>query len=398
MPFCELLWLMRVYPVKHFFGIFSCGFAVLGNKLKTLKYWICFCLLFFAIVTSIACSRKGSNATIRVGYFPNISHAQAVIGLNSGTFEKHLGSEVKIKATLFNAGPSIIEAIFSEDIDIAYVGPSPVINGYVRSGGRALKVISGVSSGGSLFIVRPDSHIKHAADLSGKRIASPQLGNKQDIALREYIKNCGLKPTERGGTVNILPLRNPDILNLFMQKQIDGAWVPEPWASRLLKEAGGEVFLDERTLWDDGRFCSTLMIAGTKFLKKHPDWVKKWLTAHVEITQWINQHPEEAKTVIGDQIKAISGISLPKDIIDDAFSRLEITYDPIVSSLVSYAEMAYNASFLGERKPDIAGMIDLRLLNSVLKERALPRVNKRGKTENNIRLIGGSEGVGKRRN
>ena len=152
--------------------------------------------------------------------------------------------------------------------------PSPAINGYVRSGGKALKVISGASSGGSLFIVRPDSNIKKAIDLSGKRIASPQLGNTQDIALREYIKTCGLKPTERGGTVNILPLRNPDILNLFMQKQIDGAWVPEPWASRLLKEAGGEIFLDERTLWDGGRFSSTLMIVGTKFLKNIPIWSK----------------------------------------------------------------------------------------------------------------------------
>jgi len=372
--------------------------ALLGNKLKTLRYWICFCLLFFVMVTGIACSRKGNNGTIRVGYFPNITHAQAVVGLNGGIFEKYLGSEVKIKATLFNAGPSIIEAIFSEDIDIAYVGPSPVINGYVRSGGKALKVISGVSSGGALFIVRPDSNIKKPIDLSGKRIASPQLGNTQDIALRGYIKNCGLKPKERGGTVNILPLRNPDILNLFMQKQIDGAWVPEPWASRLLKEAGGEIFVDERTLWDGGWFSSTLMIVRTNFLKKHRDLVKKWLKAHVEITQWINQYPEEAKAVICDRIKAISGISLPKDIIDDAFSRLEITYDPIASSLFSYAEMAYNAGFLGERKPDLSGMVDLRLLNRILKERALPRITKKGKEKNNIRLFGGSERVGKRRN
>jgi len=368
------------------------------NRVKISQYRVVLCLLFFVIVTGNACSRKGNNATIRVGYFPNISHAQAVIGLNSGTFEKYLGPEVKIKATLFNAGPSIIEAVFSEDIDIAYIGPSPAINGYVRSNGKALKVISGVSNGGSLFIVRPDSNIKKPIDLSGKRIATPQLGNTQDIALRGYIRNCGLKPKENGGTVNILPLRNPDILNLFMQKQIDGAWVPEPWATRLLKEAGGDIFVDERTLWDGGRFCSTLMIVGTNFFKKHPDWVKKWLTVHVEITQWINQYPEEARAVIGDQIKAISGISLSKDIIDEAFSRLEITYDPIVSSLFSYAEMAYNAGFLGEQQPDLSGIIDLRLLNRILKERALPRVNKRGKMKNKIRLIGGSERDGKRRN
>ena len=347
--------------------------------MKILRYGIFLCLLFFIGVSVGACSRKANDSTIRVGYFPNIAHAQAIIGLSNGTFEKYLGQDVKVKTTLFNAGPSVIEAVFSEDIDIAYVGPSPVINGYVRSGGKALKVISGASGGGSLFIVRPDAGIKSPENLSGKRIASPQLGNTQDIALRGYIRSNGLKPKENGGTVNIVPLRNPDILNLFMQKQIDGAWVTEPWATRLLKEAGGEIFVDERTLWEDGRFCSTLMIVGADFLKKNRELVRKWLTAHVEITQWVNQHPEEAKAIICAQIKAISGISLPRDVVDDAFSRIEITYDPVVPSLLSYAEMAYNAGFLGARRPDLSGMVDLRLLNGVLKEKALPRVNKRGK-------------------
>ncbi len=341
--------------------------------MKILRLWVALCLLFFLILTGSACSRRVNNATIRVGYFPNITHAQAVIGLADGTFASYIGPGVKIKATLFNAGPSIIEAVFAGDIDIAYVGPSPAINGYVRSGGRALKVIAGVASGGSLFVVRPESNIKAAMDLSGKRIASPQLGNTQDIALRECLRKCGLKPKERGGTVDILPLRNPDILNLFMRKQIDGAWVPEPWGTRLLREGGGEVFLDEKTLWKDGRFCSTLMIVGTSFLEKHPDLVKRWLAAHIEITRWISQHPKKARKVVCDQIKAVSGIYLPKETIDDAFSRLEITYDPVVSSLFSYAEMAYNTGFLGEQMPDLSGMIDLSLLNRVLKEKALPQ-------------------------
>lgn len=346
------------------------------ERVKILKYWVVLCFLFFLIIIGSACSRKVNNSTIRVGYFPNITHAQAVIGLANGTFASYLGHDIKIKATLFNAGPSIIEAIYSEDIDIAYVGPSPVVNGYVRSGGKALKVISGVASGGSLFIVRPDSNIKKPEDLSGKRIASPQLGNTQDIALREYIRKCGMKPRERGGTVDILPLRNPDILNLFMRKQIDGAWVPEPWGTRLIREAGGEVFLDEKTLWENGQFSSTLIIVGTNFLKKHPDWVKRWLAAHVQITRWINKHPKKARKKVCDQIKAISGIHFSKEIIDEAFSRIEITYNPVVSSLLSYAEMAYNAGFLGEQMPDLSGMVDLSLLNDVLKERSLPLINK----------------------
>jgi NitT/TauT family transport system substrate-binding protein len=184
-----------------------------------------------------------------------------------------------------------------------------------------------------------------------------------------------LKPREKGGTVDILPLRNPDILNLFMRKQIDGAWVPEPWGARLVRQAGGEVFLDEKSLWKDGRFSSTLMIVRTDFLKRHPDWVKRWLAAHVKITRWIKQHPKKTKRVVCDQIKAISGVSLPKEVVDDAFSRLEATYDPIVSSLFSYAEMAYHAGFLGNQMPDLSGLVDLRLLNEVLKERSLPLVS-----------------------
>lgn len=334
---------------------------------------VLFCLLFL-LINGIACSKKVNNATVRVGYFPNIAHAQAVIGMANGTFATYLGPGVKIKTTLFNAGPSIIETIFSGDIDIAYVGPSPAINGYVRSGGKALRVIAGVSSGGSLFIIRPDSNIKKAADLSGKRIATPQLGNTQDIALRGYLNNCGLKPREMGGTVNILPLRNPDILNLFMRKQIDGAWVPEPWGTRLIKEAGGELFLDEKSLWKDGRFCSTLVIVRTDFLEKHPDWVKRWLAAHIKLTRWINQHPRKARIAAHKQIKVLSGITLPEEIFKDAFSRIEFTYDPVATSLFTYAEMANNAGFLKEECPDLSGMVDLSFLNEALKERSLPMI------------------------
>lgn len=339
-----------------------------------MRRWVVLLCLLFLLIQGTACSKKVNNATVRVGYFPNIAHAQAVLGTANGTFATYLGPGVKIKTTLFNAGPSIIEAIFSGDLDIAYVGPSPAINGYVRSGGKALRVIAGVASGGSLFIVRPDSNIKNAADLSGKRIATPQLGNTQDIALRGYLNNCGLKPREMGGTVNILPLRNPDILNLFMRKQIDGAWVPEPWGARLIKEAGGNLFLDESSLWKDGRFCSTLIIVRTDFLKKHPDWVKQWLAAHIEMTRWINQHPKKAQFDTRSQIKALSGIHLPEEIFYDAFSRIEFTYDPIVSSLYSYAEMAHNAGFLKEGRPDLSGLVDLSALNEALDEWSLPAI------------------------
>lgn len=331
-------------------------------------------ILFLFIICGVSCSKGVDNTAIRIGYFPNINHAQMVVGIGEGTFAAYLGKKVEIKTTLFNAGPSLIEAVFAGDIDIACVGPSPAINGYVRSGGKALKIIAGAASGGALFVVRKDAHIKKAADLAGKRIATPQLGNTQDVAFRGYIRNIGLKPREKGGTVDVLPMRNPDILNLFMRKQIDGAWVQEPWGARIINEADGEVFLDERTLWKDGRFSSTLMIVRTDFLKRHPDCVKRWLSAHVKITRWIHQHPRKAKKVIGRQIKALSGVSLPEEVMNDAFSRLEATYDPIVSSLSLYAEMAYEAGFLGNQRIDLSGLVDLKLLNEVLKERALPQI------------------------
>ncbi|HJW85684.1 MAG TPA: ABC transporter substrate-binding protein [Candidatus Brocadiaceae bacterium] len=349
--------------------------------MKILRRWVVLLCLLFLLIQGTACSKRVNNSTVHVGYFPNIAHAQAVLGIANGTFATHLGPGVEIKTTLFNAGPSIIEAIFSGDLDIAYVGPSPAINGYVRSGGKALRVIAGASSGGSLFIIRPDSGIKKATDLSGKRIATPQLGNTQDIALRGYLNNNGLNPREVGGTVNILPLRNPDILNLFMRKQIDGAWVPEPWGARLIKEAGGEIFLDERYLWLDGRFCSTLMIVRTGFLEKHPDLVKQWLAAHIEMTHWINQYPKKARFDTRSQIKVLSGINLPEEIFYDAFSRIEFTYDPITVSLFSYAEMAYNAGFLKQEKPDLAGMVDLSILNEVLREQSLPEIGKGSSAE-----------------
>lgn len=343
-----------------------------GSGKSMARYGYVYLLVSVLIWACGGCSgRGGSDHTVHVGYFPNITHAQAIIGLSNNVFASHLGADVEIKATIFNAGPAIIEAVFAEDIDIAYVGPSPAINGYVRSGGKALKVVSGVASGGALFVVRPESNIKTASDLYGKRIASPQLGNTQDIAIRGYLRNHGLMLREAGGTVSILPLRNPEILNLFMRKQIDGAWVPEPWGVRLIREGGGVLFLDEKTLWADGRFSSAVIVVRTNFLKRHPERVKKWLAAHVEITNWINQHPEEAKAAVCSRIKAISGIYLPKEIIDEAFRRIEATYDPIVSSLFSYAEMAYNAGFLGKQRTDLSGLVDLSLLNEALKEGSL---------------------------
>jgi len=311
--------------------------------------------------------------TIRVGYFPNISHAQAVIGLGNGDYQKALG-DVKIETQIFNAGPSAIESLFANRVDVTYIGPNPAINGYIKSEGQALRIVSGAASGGAVFVVRNDAGINSVEDLAGKKFASPQLGNTQDVALRAYLMSHGHNTKENGGTVEVLPAKNADIVTLMLKKDIDGAWVPEPWGAKLVKEANCRIFLDEQDLWPDGKFVTAHMIVNTEFLKNHPDVVKKLINAHVDETVWINEHTEEALKAFNTELEKLQGQKIPEDELADAFSRLTITYDPIKGSLVKSANDAFEIGFLGETSPDLTDIYDLGLLNEILRERNLPPV------------------------
>ncbi len=255
-------------------------------------------------------SAAASTATlpagkITIGYFPNVAHAPALLAVGQGSFTKALAG-VSVDFKTFNAGPALIEALFAKAVDLGYVGPSPAVNGYVQSKGQALKIIGGAMSGGASFIVRPASNIKAAKDLAGKKIASPQKGNTQDISLRFYIKNNGLKTADEGGTVSVVPTANADIVNLFKLGQIDGAWVPEPWASTLVLQAGGQVFVDERTLWPDGKFVTTNIIATGKLLKDRQDIIASFLKAHVAAVDYIATNSADAKKIVADQIAKIT--------------------------------------------------------------------------------------------
>lgn len=334
---------------------------------------------FVLLVAGSACgvatpAAPGEPPAIRVGYFPNITHSQALIGMARGDFLEALGEGAVIEPTIFNAGPSVIEAMFAGQIDLAYIGPNPAINGYVQSQGEALRIVAGATSGGAALIVRPGAGIRQPDDLSGKRIASPQLGNTQDVALRAYLADHGLTPVEQGGTVEVLPTRNPEILDLFRLGEIDGAWVPEPWASRLIVEGGGELFLDERDLWPDGQFTTAMLIVSTSFLNEHPDWVRRWLEAHVDLTLWIQENPEEAKTLLNAQIEEVTGQSLGPEVLNAAWDRMQVTYDPISDSLAASAEAAFRAGYL-DQAPDLSGIYSLGLLNQVLDERGLDPVH-----------------------
>jgi NitT/TauT family transport system substrate-binding protein len=326
--------------------------------------------IIIAALILFALSLPGfSQTVVRVGAFPNITHAQAMVGKANGAFERALGPTAKIQWTSFNAGPSAIEALFSGAIDMTYIGPNPAIAGYVRSNGEALRVVAGAASGGVSLVVRNDSGINKPEDFHGKRVASPQLGNTQDVALRAWLKAHGMKSSDKGGDVQVIPLANPDQLTLFLQKQLDASWAPEPWATRLIHEGNAHMFLDERDLWPQREFVITHLIVSAKFLREHPDVVKKWIAANVDLTDWINAHQAEAKTILNQQLQKETGKALSPAVLDEAFGRLQVTYNPLRSSLLTSAHSAYDAGFLGKQMPDLSGLYDLTLLNQVLAEK-----------------------------
>jgi len=231
-------------------------------------------------------------------------------------------------------------------------------------------VVAGSASGGAALVVRGDLDIRSADDLRKRKVASPQLGNTQDVALRSWLAGSGLKTKDLGGDVQVIPLSNADQQTLFLKKEIDAAWTVEPWVSMLLQKAGGKIFLDEAELWAGGRYSTALVLVRKKFLDERPDLVKKFLEAHVELTAWIEKNPDEAKKIVSAELKKESGKELPQPVLDAAFKRVLFTYDPLVTSIVEQASSAYKAGFL-KQEPDLADLFDLDLLEEVLKENGL---------------------------
>ena len=328
-----------------------------------------------------------AKKTVRIGFFANINHAQAVIGLGRGDFQKIFGDNVEVKTQIFNAGPAAIEGLLANQMDVIFVGPGPAINGYVRSDGQALRVISGVASGGAVFVVRNDVGINSAQDLANKKFATPELGNTQDIALRKYLLDNGYKTKENGGNIEVLTVKNPDIITLFLTKQIDGAWVPEPWGERLVKEANGKILVDERELWPpNGKFVTANLVARTDYLKNNPDVIKKLLEANLNETNWINNSNKiDVINAFNTELQKLTGKTIDQDELNASLSRIEFTYDPIKLSLFQDANDAYALGFLPQ-KPDLSGIYDLTVLDQVLQEKGLPTIS----TETTTTTAGGS--------
>ena len=299
----------------------------------------------FILAVLLAQSREAQGKLIvRFGHFPNVTHAQGVIahGLSrqgKGWFEERLGPDVEIRWFTYNAGPSAMEAIFARSLDLAYVGQGPALNAYFKSEGEEIRVISGGATGGAALVVRPDEPIARAADLRGKTIATPQLGNTQDISCRAWLKAQGFRVTLIGGEIRILPVANPDQLAAFQQKQVDAVWTVEPWVTRLEREAGGKILLE------DAQVQTTWLVASVKFINEHRELAKKIASANAELTNWIQSHPEEAQRILAAEIREETKASIAPEAIAQAWQRIRFTTEVSPELLTKAVQEGKDAGF-----------------------------------------------------
>jgi NitT/TauT family transport system substrate-binding protein len=313
-------------------------------------------ILLSVLVVSMTSNDESNENKIRIAYFPNIGHAIPIVGMENGFFQNSLGDQVKIETRVFDSGPQAIESLFGNSIDLAYVGPGPAINGFLNSENHNVKILAGAASGGASFIVHPDSEINSATDFAGKKIAAPQIGNTQDVSLRNYLSENGLRTAEKGGSVIVYNIANPDIYTLFAKGDIDGAWIPEPWATILVTELNGKRLFHEEDLWPNQEFASVLLIANTDFVEKNPELIINLLKSHHETATWINQNPIETRIIFNNFLNSHLGQPLSDDIVDIALSNIVITADPLPDSVYSFAEKANALGYLGRNGYDLSGI------------------------------------------
>lgn len=311
-----------------------------------MRMFVCFALLLAAL------GSPEKQTSLRVGLFPNVTHAQALVAKSfsregRGWFEERLG--VALEWFVYNAGPSAMEAIFARSIDFTYVGPSPVVNAYARANGRDVRVVAGAMRGGEALVVRGDA-IKKIEDFRGKAIATPQLGNTQDVECRAWLIDHGIRVTLVGGDARVLPTANPDMLSLFQQGKLDAAWTVEPWVSRLLAEAGGRVFFEPNDP------VTTVLAGREEFLQKNADLANKFVAAHRELTQWIRDHPEEAQRRVRDELSALTRKEIPLALIEQAWSRLRFDDNISVEPFQSFLDQARLVGFL-RAKIDLSNIL-----------------------------------------
>ncbi len=324
--------------------------------------------------SSSASSASGTSSNpvaLRLGYLTNITHATPLVGVHNGIFARDLGSGVKLKTETFNAGPDEVTALFSGALDAAYIGPGPAINAWQKSQGQAIRIISGAASGGASLVVTKG--ITSVAGLKGKTLATPQLGNTQDVALRYFLLEHGLDTnTQGGGDVHVKPQTNSITVQEFKSGQIDGGWLPEPYASELVA-AGGTKLVNERSLWPNGQFATTLLVVRTAFLQQHPDVVAKLLKGQVDTTDYINKQPAAAQVAANSELTALTGKGLKAAVLSAAFKEITFTNDPVASSVEAGAQHAEKVGLL--QPVNLNGIFELGPLNKALAAAGQPTVS-----------------------
>ena len=312
--------------------------------------------------TAAAAAAEDDLTELRLGYFANVTHAPALVGLEEGLFADALG-DVDVTTQVFNAGPAAIEALSAGAIDATYIGPNPSINTFIQSAGESARIVAGAATGGAALVVRDG--IDSPDDLEGTTLATPQLGNTQDVALRSWLADEGFETdTTGGGDVSITPTENAQTLTLFQQGGVDGAWLPEPWVSRLILDAGAHVLVDEADLWDDGEFPTTVLLVRADFLEEHPTVVEHLLEGHIAAVQWIADNPDEAGAVINGALEAETGKPLADAVIERALEHVTFSADPHADTFETLVENGLAAGT--QKEGSIEGLFDLRLLNGLL--------------------------------
>jgi NitT/TauT family transport system substrate-binding protein len=332
-----------------------------------------------ALVLAAGCSRAGGNGTqapakaegdateVRLGYFPNVTHAPAILGLKKDFYTKELGA-TKLSTATFNAGPEEVNALLGKSLDIGFIGSGPAINAFTKSSG-SIQLVSGAVSGGAQLVTKPE--ITSVDQLKGKNIATPSLGNTQDVALKKLLGEKQITD------VKITNLDNPKTLDAFRKGELDGAWLPEPWSSRLVLDAGAKVLLDEKSLWPAGRFPTTVIIVRSEFLQQHPQTVQAVLRGHLNAIDWAKANPAETKTVVNAALKELAGSTLSGPVLDRAFSAIELTADPITADFPQLAKDSVTAGIV-KTAVDLKGFADFSALNEALKATGKPAVDAAG--------------------
>lgn len=338
-------------------------------KKKLFKRVLVFSLISLTLIFTGCSNNKesiSSDQTIRVAFFPNINHAQALIGKAQDTFSDAVGENISIDWKMFNSGTSEIEAFFAGELDIGYIGPGPAINGFIKSNGEIL-IISGAADAGALLVSRKDLNINGIDDIHNVKISSPSFGNTQDLMLRAFLDKNNIKDSTKGGDVEIVPVKNTNVKTLMDRGDIDLSILPEPWGSVLINECGARIVVDNNDIWRNGKYPTTLIVVRKDFMEMHPDLVENFLRAHVEITNYINDNAKEAKDVLNGELEALTSKALDKKILDDAFSRIIFTLNPEKDAVIELSDVCKSLSFI-DNNDDIENIFNLDILNEILED------------------------------